>query len=117
MSNARTMQAIVLIFACISAMSAPNFAQVFGGGLPTGLLGFNSFGLPQVFRCIPNVSTAPKCVDKFLIASFNLQLELLDPECCEVFLQVDENCLSEVMMPVNPMFPSIFKNYCGSIRN
>ncbi|KAL2504320.1 Protein of unknown function (DUF1278) [Abeliophyllum distichum] len=117
MPNTRSIEAIVLIFACMSAMAAPNFAQLLGESHQTGLLGLTRLGVPHVFQCIRSVSKVPSCVNEVLLYIISHQLELLGPECCKVLLQVDENCWPKVEIPVNPLSPSLVKNYCDSIQN
>ncbi|KAL2504326.1 Protein of unknown function (DUF1278) [Abeliophyllum distichum] len=107
MANMRTMQAIALIFACISIVATPNFAQQ----LNVSDLSLTDSDLTHSLQCIRSVITIPRCFEELLVSIFSLKLELLGPECCEALLKVDANCWPEGI-PVNPLFPLVIKGYC-----
>lgn len=109
MPNTRTMQAIALIFVSISMMAAPNFAQQQNVSEPY----IPGAGLIHFLQCFHSVLTIPRCPKEQIISMLNLKFELLGPECCEALLNVDYSCWPKVL-PANPFFPTIIKNYCLS---
>ncbi|KAL2459051.1 hypothetical protein Fot_20485 [Forsythia ovata] len=112
MDNMRTMQAITLIFACISIIATPNFAQQ----LNVSEQSLTYDDLSHTLQCIRSVITIPRCFEELLVSIFGPRVELLGPECCEALLKVDDNCWPK-SLAVNPLFPPVIKSYCISTQD
>lgn len=111
MSKPRLLRTIPLI-ACILALVAPTLAQ-FPGGF--GFFG-GSLGFPDVQRCLSSMRGVPGCFEAFISSVLSVRPQVLNPACCEAFLEVDENCWPKVF-PLSMTFPPKLKDHCIEMQD
>ncbi|KAI4335643.1 hypothetical protein L6164_014275 [Bauhinia variegata] len=66
---------------------------------------------PDLMRCLGTLVRG--CLQEVITAFLSVRVELVGPECCKAFIQVDKQCWPKVF-PINPFFPPLLKSYCAN---